>query len=109
MHPILAAVSQTKEEAFFYLLCWLGGMVLGVILLLVLLLTVIKRRMVGNSSDAGSLMELGRLRELRESGGITQEEYEQLRSQLIGGAAPSNRGAQPPAQPDNEVQSPPGD
>lgn len=96
MRPeMLAQGSATNAPSFGPLLAWIGALLI-VLLAGALILVWLRRRLIQLGRESKEGLTLHSLRELRERGVLSEEEFEQARSALIGiagGADPSAREA----------------
>ncbi len=78
---LIAVVADEKQKTI-----WGLSLLFGILLVLVIAIVVfvkLKRRLFDQDQDGAKAFSLGELKEMRQIGKISQQEYETLRDQII--------------------------
>ncbi len=89
MHALLAQTSLLVQASppqidWSETILWSGGLFV-VVVVLAIITARYKKRLFDEDDLSGHVWDLGKLAELRESGEVTEEEYQKLRAQLLRG------------------------
>lgn len=80
----LVLAQPARQAVAFEALMWMGGLILGLLLLLVVL-AYLRKRLRASQPVESSGFTLAELRQMRDRGGLTTDEYEALKNKILEG------------------------